>query len=129
MRTAESVVFTCCPPAPDARNVSMRTSDGLISTSMVSSTSGYTKTLANQERVFFPIEGFSGDPKDYDIRIENRKLGAGMRITGDRPLASATLWSIRSVLSVEPFIDVTAEPGKDFSWKYTYAYYTIPKGE
>jgi hypothetical protein len=89
----------------------------------------YTKTLTNQERVFFPIEGFSGDPKDYDIRIENRKLGAGMRITGDRPLASATLWSIRSVLSLEPFIDVTAEPGKDFSWKYTYAYYTLPKGE
>lgn len=88
----------------------------------------YTKTLENQERVFFPIEGFGGDSKDYDIRIENRKLGAGMRITGDRPLASATLWSIRSVLSLEPFIDVTAEPGKDFSWKYTYTYYTIAKG-
>ena len=89
----------------------------------------YTKTLENQERVFFPIEGFSGDPKDYDIRIENRKLGTGMRITGDRPLTGETLWSIRSVLSLEPFIDVTAEPGKDFSWKYTYAYYTIAKGE
>jgi hypothetical protein len=89
----------------------------------------YTKTLENQERVFFPIEGFSGDAKDYDIRIENRKLRTGMRITGDRPLASETLWSIRSVLSLEPFIDVTAEPGRDFSWKYTYAYYTIGKSE
>ena len=89
----------------------------------------YTKRLENQERVFFPIEGFSGDSKDYDIRIENRKLGVGMRVTGDRPLASETLWSIRSVLSVEPFIDVTAEPGKDFSWKYTYTYFTVAKGE
>jgi hypothetical protein len=88
----------------------------------------YTKTLENQERVFFPIEGFGHDAKDYDIRIENRKLGVGMRITGDRPLASETLWSIRSVLSVEPFIEVAVEPAKDFSWKYTYAYYTIAKG-
>ena len=30
MRTAESVLFTCWPPAPDARNVSMRRSAGLI---------------------------------------------------------------------------------------------------
>lgn len=88
----------------------------------------YTKTLENQERVFFPIEGFSGDSKDYDIRIENRKLRAGMRIVGDRPLASETLWSIRSVLAVEPFIDVTVEPGKVFNWKYTYSYYTTPEG-
>jgi hypothetical protein len=87
----------------------------------------YTKSLENQERVFFPIEGFGGDSKDYDIRIENRKLGAGMRIVGDRPLVSETLWSIRSVLSLEPFIDVTAEPTQTFSWKYTYTYYTVPE--
>jgi hypothetical protein len=35
------------PPAPEARNVSMRKSAGLISTSIESSTSGWTKTLAN----------------------------------------------------------------------------------
>ena len=29
---------------------------------------------------------------------------------------------------LEPFIDVTAEPGKDFTWKYTYTYYTMAKG-
>ena len=88
----------------------------------------YLKTLTNQDRVTFPIQGFSSDPKDYDIRIENRKLGAGMRVTGDRPLASESLWSIRSVLAMEPFIDVVAEPGKEFTWKYTYTYYTVAKG-
>ena len=88
----------------------------------------YKKALENQERVFFPIEGFSADPKDYDIRIEHKKAGVGMRITGDRPLASETLWSIRSVMAVEPFIDIAADPGKDFSWKYTYTYYSLPKG-
>ena len=45
-RTAESVVLMCWPPAPLARKVSVRTSAGLMSISIVSSTSGETKTLA-----------------------------------------------------------------------------------
>ena len=36
IRTAESVLFTCCPPAPLARYVSMRRSASSISTSAVS---------------------------------------------------------------------------------------------
>ena len=39
MRTAESVLLTCWPPAPPARYVSMRRSTSLISTSMSSSMS------------------------------------------------------------------------------------------
>src|ERR1700691_109114 len=46
-RTAESVLLTCWPPAPDARNVSIRKSAGLISISMLSSAPGKTKTDAN----------------------------------------------------------------------------------
>ena len=45
MRTAESVVLTCWPPAPDARIVSMRMSSGRISMS-TSSASGSTATVA-----------------------------------------------------------------------------------
>ena len=40
IRTAESVVFTCCPPAPDDRKVSMRISAGFTTTSMLSSITG-----------------------------------------------------------------------------------------
>jgi len=87
----------------------------------------YKKVLVNQDRVAIPIEGFSSEPKDYDIRIENRKAEVGMRITCDRQLARASLWSIRSVLAVEPFLDIAAEPGKEFTWKYTYTYYTLGK--
>lgn len=86
----------------------------------------YRKALAGEDRVFFPIQGFGPDAKDYDIRIERKSAGAGMRITGDRPLSAATLWSIRSVMAIEPFIDISADPGRDFSWKYTYAYYSLP---
>ena len=34
------------------------------------------------------------------------KTGAGFRVTSDRPVASMSLWSIRSVISMEPFVDV-----------------------
>src|SRR5260364_247563 len=39
IRIAESVLLTCCPPAPEARKVSMRKSAGLISMLIASSTS------------------------------------------------------------------------------------------
>ena len=42
IRTAESVVFTCCPPLPLERYVSIRISSGLMLTSMLSSISGET---------------------------------------------------------------------------------------
>jgi hypothetical protein len=60
--------------------------------------------------------------------VENRTLGAGMRVTGDRPLASMALWSIRSVLAIEPFIAIAVEPGGEMTWEYTYSYYALPKG-
>lgn len=86
----------------------------------------YLKTLQDRDTVAMPVEGFGGNVKDYDIRVENSKLGAGMRVVGDHPLAQVALWSIRSVLAIEPFISIAVEPGKDLTWNYTYTYYTVP---
>jgi hypothetical protein len=86
----------------------------------------HLKALENQERVLTLFGGFSDSPKDNEIRIENKKVGAGMRIAEDQPLASMNLWSIRTVLAVEPFIAMKIEPGSEFSWKVTYEYYTLP---
>jgi hypothetical protein len=86
----------------------------------------YAKTLTGEERVSFQLEGYGKDAKSYDLRVENRKPGAGVRITGDRPLARLPLWSIRSVISIEPFVDVTTAPGQTTNWKYVYTYYKNP---
>jgi hypothetical protein len=87
----------------------------------------YRKVLTGQDRVTFPLEGFGSGSRDYDIRIENRATGAGVRVTGDRPLASLPLWSIRSVISMEPFVNVNTDVGKTTTWKYTYTYYVKDK--
>lgn len=87
----------------------------------------FRKTLTGTDCVYFAIQGFGRDPKDYDIRIENRRVGAGVRITADRPLSRAALWTIRAPLSFEPFLDLRLEPGAEFTWRITYDFYTIPK--
>ncbi len=85
----------------------------------------FLKPLENEDVVFTPLQGFGAASKDYDIRIENRKVGAGMRIRGDRPLSSENFWSIRRVLAMEPFIAMTIDPGSEFTWKTSYEYYTL----
>ena len=86
----------------------------------------YVKILENQDRMTTSATGFSENAKDYDIRVENRKAGVGVRATGDRPLSNLNLWSIKTVLAVEPFITMSIEPGSQFDWKITYDYYTLP---
>lgn len=87
----------------------------------------YLKTLQGHDVVQTKIEGFGSTAADHHIQIDNTKAGAGMTIQSDRPLLSESLWSIRSVLAMEPFIEISIEPGHEFSWTNTYRYYTLPK--
>ena len=63
--------------------------------------------------------------KDAEIVIENKKVGAGLKITADRPLLRSMLWSVRTVLAVEPYIALDIQPGAEFTWKNTFEYYTL----
>ena len=89
----------------------------------------YLKTLAQRDVATTSLQGFSESPHDHEIRIENKKLGAGMKINTDRPLSSESLWSIRTVIAMEPFIAMKIEPGKEFTWTSTYDYYNLPAEE
>ena len=86
----------------------------------------YLRELQADQRAMVPVAGFGGSPTDYDIRVENAKARAGVRITCDRPLTRMVVWSIRPVRSPEPFIDVRVEPGSEFTWRITYEFYDLP---
>ena len=78
MRTAESVLLTCCPPAPDARKVSMRRSAGLIVMSSTGSASGSTATV-HAEVWMRPWASVSGTrctrcPPDSNLSFEYAPL-------------------------------------------------------
>src|SRR5262249_21299784 len=86
----------------------------------------YAKPLSAEDQAVVLIQGFSDRAEDTEIVIENRKVGAGMKIRGDRPLVRDMLWSIRTVLAVEPYIAVNVQPGNEFTWKNVIEYYTMP---
>lgn len=84
----------------------------------------YLRDLEKGESTMEYPKGYSGSNiEDYDFRIENKKTGAGVRITADRALARFMYWSVPTTLSPEPFIKVDAEPGKEFNWIIRYQFY------
>lgn len=84
----------------------------------------YLRELKGRESVQSNLTGFSSDPKDYNIAEENLKTGAGVRQTSDRPLTRINYWSIRTTACPEAYIHMDIEPGKTFTWKIAYNFYT-----
>ncbi len=85
----------------------------------------YKRDLEKGESVFTELKGFGTTASDYDIRIENRKAGAGVHIVGDRPLAKVVFWSIRTTVCPEPYIQMKIAPGESAAWKISYEFYTM----
>ena len=78
---------------------------------------------ADGTSVYGELAGFGASSKDFDITVENGKTGAGVRLTGDRPLSRVVFWSIRTVLSPEPYIEMKIAPGDTFRWTLNYEFY------
>lgn len=78
------------------------------------------------ESVFSALTGFGNTAKDNDIVVENITAKAGVREIGNRPLSDFNFWSIRSTVCPEGYIHMRIEPGKTFTWKITYRFYTLP---
>jgi hypothetical protein len=85
----------------------------------------YSNTLSKGEYfAVSPLTGYSGAITDYDVRIENTKTGAGVRIVGDKPMVRFVYWSAPATLCPEPFIKVKVDPGAAMKWKIRYEFYT-----
>lgn len=86
----------------------------------------YQVPLQKGKHVFTPdLRGYSSNIEDYDIRIENRKSGAGVHITANRPLLKMVYWASHTTACPEPFIQVDVDSGKNFTWDITYEFYTL----
>jgi hypothetical protein len=84
----------------------------------------FPRELVKKEQVYAVLKGYSDSTKDYDIKIENRKTGAGIRITGDQPISKLVFWASPTTVCPEPYIHMKINPGETFSWKITYEFYT-----
>lgn len=85
----------------------------------------YLRALRESEVVSTPLQGFGPAAADYDFRVEHTGAGVGVRMTADRPLSNAALWSMRTTIAVEPFIAIGIDPGEEFLWTLGYEYYLI----
>jgi len=86
----------------------------------------FLKELAPGQSVFTEFAGFGDTAKDYDIRMEHRNIGMGVRIRGDRPLEKVVFWSISTTFCPEPYVKMRIEPGREFKWALHYDFYTMP---
>jgi hypothetical protein len=86
----------------------------------------FLRQVKNGETVFCSeLKGFGSGSDDYDIRIENKKTKAGVRIRCDKPFLKLNYWNCATTLCPEPYIKIKAEPGHEVSWTIRYEFYTL----
>ncbi len=88
-------------------------------------TLSFTRAMTDRDAIRVTPVGFSSSANDYDFRIENRKLGIGLRLTADQPIAQVAIWGIRTVFAVEPFVRYDIQPGSEFAWTLVYDAYEL----
>jgi hypothetical protein len=84
----------------------------------------FLKELTPKDRVLLR-DLTAGKMADYKINIENHKTGAAVTITGDQPISKFVFWCASTTVCPEPFIKISVDPGKEVTWRITYAFYEV----
>ena len=84
----------------------------------------FLRALKKGEQGYFP-DLAAGVRIPYNIKVENSKAGAGVQITGDREIDRMVFWSSSTNVSPEPYLNINVAPGKEFTWKIAYRYYSL----
>ena len=87
---------------------------------------GYKRIVGHDEHVMTEIEGFGPGLGDHSFKVENRKSGAGLQVSGDQPMSKLLFWCGWKVLSPENYVSMKIEPGGEFRWMVRYEFYTLP---
>jgi hypothetical protein len=85
----------------------------------------FLRAFEPKQTLFSEIEGFGSTSRDYGFQLENRKTGAGVRVTGDHAVQKLYFWSAPKTICPEPYIDVSVEPGRESSWRIVYEFYQV----
>jgi hypothetical protein len=73
-----------------------------------------------QGQVQTPIVGFGDKAEDNRVTVEHTASHLRMAIINDRPLAKFNVWSLKTTLCPEPFVQIKLEPGGETSWNTRY---------
>ena len=70
--------------------------------------------------VWMELEGYGDSAADHGFTVRNKKTGAVVRMSMDRPLYRMTFWANPVTYCPENCLWISVEPGKRFSWKARY---------
>jgi len=76
--------------------------------------------------VFLELEGYGKEVKDHRVTVVNRKSGAGVTFTVDKPLYRMAFWACETTLSPENFIWISVNPGEEETWTSDYTLFVQP---
>jgi hypothetical protein len=82
----------------------------------------YLAPLAPGDRVQLPVQ--TATPGPFHVTGAN---GASITMQTQSPLVRSVLWSIRSAVAIEPFIQIDVAPGAEQRWSWHYTYNTEKK--
>jgi hypothetical protein len=83
----------------------------------------YEEPLQSGESAYSFLTGYSINPSDYDITVENKSTGVGVEQTADAAIARLNFWSIRTTICPEAYIHLVIAPGQTARWNIRYRFY------
>ncbi len=83
----------------------------------------YREELQPEQYVESYLTGYSNNPSDYDITVEDTRTGVGVEQTGDNPISRFNFWSPRTAICPEAYHHLVIAPGQTAHWNIRYRFY------
>jgi hypothetical protein len=80
----------------------------------------FIKDIEKGDHVFAELVGYGEDVEQHKVTVVNRKSGAGVSFSVDKPLHRMVFWACYTTLSPENFIWISVEPGEEENWTSEY---------
>ncbi len=84
----------------------------------------FIKDINKEKSVFAELNGYSQQVADHMVTVNNRRTGAGVTFTVDKPLHRMVFWACHTTLSPENFIWISVKPGEEEKWVSDYTLFT-----
>jgi hypothetical protein len=83
----------------------------------------YQAELQPHQQVASYLQGYSTNPADYDLTVEDRNTGIGVEQSSDSAISRLYLWSIRTTICPEAYIHLAIPPGQTAHWEIRYRFF------
>ncbi len=77
--------------------------------------------------VWVAFQGGTGKAEDNQVTVENRRTGAGLKISGDQPTVEWRFYAEKTAACPEPFIRIQVAPGEEKKWRTAYTFFSAGK--